>query len=585
MTEIPAPSVDALAVRPALRLRPAIVWAMAAVAILALAIDAWWPEGRIGEASFTAIVALTIASVVALALPRLLAAVVLTGALLAIVRVASELQRQFTDLPLHAYDLITLSTSRPLLAALWSGHRGYALALLAALVATAALAFVAWRLDGTRLRRVHMLVAIPLLVALAWLASIVNGERVHSEIFSERGDIAFFFSSWSETVAALQRGGVMDAAAHASDAPFQMPTSCKTASKPPHIILIHEESVVEPELFPELRYDKSLDPFFRSSDGRLHKLRVETYGGASWLTEFSVMTGLSALSAGSLRNFIQPVMAGKVRDTLPQALARCGYRNIAVYPMLRIFLSFGRFLSGAGVSEILDADDQHAQWPNERDRFYFGNALAALERHLKTSQQPMFAFVETMSAHSAYDYVYMPEENVPGGGPGTPPEMHEYLRRLAMVRTDYNAMKADLDRRFPGERFLIVHYGDHQASVTRPFLGFAADASFEEVMRSGKDAAFITYYAVDGVRYTPPPLPPADVLDVPYLGTVILEAAGLPLSDSFRERKRLMALCEGRYFGCAARGEVREIPPTVDRFRVDGRVLAAPSRPAASPAP
>lgn len=556
MTEIPTVPADAVSAARASRpLWPAIVWALVAAAALALAADAWWPEGRWADALFATTVALTIGGVIAIAVPRLLAALVLTGALLAVLRTASGLKRQLTDLPLHAYDLLTL-TSWPALAALWSSHAVYVLAALGALVAAVAVAIFAWRISSTRLRRAHSLFAIPCLAALAWLAAMANGERMHSEIFSERSDIAFFFSSWSETAEVLRRGQVIEAAARASGAPLRVPASCQPASKPPHIILIHEESVVQPSQFPAIRYDRSLDPFFLSRDGKLHKLRVETYGGASWLTEFSVLTGISALSSGGIRNFVQAVMAGKVRETLPQVLARCGYRNIAVYPMLRIFLSIDRFFTGAGIHEILDAKDQRAEGPNERDRFYFGSALAALDRHLKTSQQPMFAFIETMAAHGSYDYTYMPEENVPGGGPGTPPRMHEYLRRLALGRIDYDAMRAELDRRFPGERFLIVHYGDHQPAVTRPLLGFTEDTSFEEVMRSGNDAAFITYYAVDGVRYTPPALPPAEVLDVPYLGTVILEAAGLPLSDVYRERKRLMALCEGRYHGCASRDAI-----------------------------
>jgi len=150
----------------------------------------------------------------------------------------------------------------------------------------------------------------------------------------------------------------------------------------------------------------------------------------------------------------------------------------------------------------------------------------------------------------------MPEEKVPGGGPGTPPEMHEYLRRLSMARIDYDAMRADLVRRFPGERFLIVHYGDHQPTATLPLLGLSNSTTIEDVMRSGNEAAFITYYVVDGVGYAPPPLPALDRLAVPYLGTVILEAAGLPLSEVYRERKRLMALCNGRYHDCPARGEI-----------------------------
>jgi hypothetical protein len=53
-----------------------------------------------------------------------------------------------------------------------------------------------------------------------------------------------------------------------------------------------------------------------------------------------------------------------------------------------------------------------------------------------------------------------------------------------------------------------------------------------------------------------PPLPAYDPLDVAYLGTVMLEVAGLPLSAAQRERKRLMVACEGRYFGCQPSSEI-----------------------------
>jgi len=56
-----------------------------------------------------------------------------------------------------------------------------------------------------------------------------------------------------------------------------------------------------------------------------------------------------------------------------------------------------------------------------------------------------------------------------------------------------------------------------------------------------------------------PALPQFATLDVPYLGTVILDAAGLPLSDSHRERKRLMLLCKGLYQTCSQRDESSSI--------------------------
>jgi hypothetical protein len=67
---------------------------------------------------------------------------------------------------------------------------------------------------------------------------------------------------------------------------------------------------------------------------------------------------------------------------------------------------------------------------------------------------------------------------------------------------------------------------------------------------------YVTYYAVDALNYKLPPLPDIETLDVAYLGALILKQAGLPLSDSWRERLRLMALCGGRYYGCSRRDEI-----------------------------
>ena len=578
MTEVPIDpaSVAPLAAVPAAarsgrRLKAGAVTAIAVLATVIIAVLSWLPERRLADSLFVAALSLTVGALVALLSRRVLLATVSAVAVLAFVYAAAVIKQDVTDLGLHAYDVVSLLRSRDAIAALWFEHRGYVAGVIVALVAAPLLGWLAWRLDGTRIDRTHALAAALGFAALVWVGAVVRGERLHTEFHYTDHHLTFFFLSWSETIEALWRGHVMEAAPRAPGAKLRVAAGCEAASKPPHIILIHQESVVPPSHFPALRYDISIDPFFRSHDGKLYKLRVETYGGASALTEFSVMTGLSSFSSGGLRYFIQSVMTGKVRETLPQALARCGYRNVAIYPMLRLYLSIGRFFTATGFHQMLDAKDQRAPSANERDSFYFGSALAEMERHFKASRQPLFVFIETMATHGSYDYVYMPEVDVPGGGPGTPALMHEFLRRLSMARMDYDGMRAELARRFPDERFLIVHYGDHQPLATLPLLGFNENASIEEVMRSGNQAALITYYAVDGVRYTPPPLPPVDTLDVPYLGTVILEAAGLPLSDVYRERKRLMMLCNGRYHDCPARNEI----PAFHRRLIDSGIIDA----------
>jgi len=508
------------------------------------------------EALFVTAVMLTFGSLVVVASGSLLLAATLASVSVAIVHVAAYIKQQQTEVLLHAYDVVSFFSSASALTRFWRDHRQYAVATLAVMSLTAIAAGLAYRMDSLRVRRAHPAIAAALFAVMTCIAVGVKGEPRHTEFYFENVYISFFLRSWADTIAALWRGQPLQAAATHDTANLLTPTICEPASRPPNIVLIHQESVVPPEYFPQLSYDRSLDRFFRSYDGQLRKLHVETYGGGSWLTEFSVFTGLSTYAFGSMRQVVQQVMAGKIHDTLPQVLARCGYRNVVFYPMLRHFLGTGRFFEGVGLPKVFDAKDQGATLPNERDRFYYANLITEMQRHFKSSRQPLFAYLETMATHGAYTDTYMPEVDVPGGGRGTDPEMHEYLRRLAMAQIDYAAFRSELVRRFPGQSFLIVHYGDHQPTATWTLHGFGNGTTIEKVMQGGNAAPLTTYYAVDAIGYRPPSLPALDVLDVPYLGTMVLDAARLPLSDAFRARKRLMLLCNGRYSSCPAEDEV-----------------------------
>jgi hypothetical protein len=272
-----------------------------------------------------------------------------------------------------------------------------------------------------------------------------------------------------------------------------------------------------------------------------------------------------------MRQFVQTFTQNKLKDTLPQALERCGYRNVVFYPLQRNFVSNDRFYTSIGLKEIFDMKSQGAKSAQERDRFYYGNALAEMERHFKSSRKPLFTYIQTMSAHWPYDFQFEPEVDVPGGAAETNPEMHEYLRRVSMAKTDFDFLMGELRRRFPGERFLIVHYGDHHPTATRTLLGFDNDTEAEDVALNPDSIGFITYYVTRGVNYRVPAPPQFETLDVAYLGTAMLELAGLPLSDSHRERKRLMELCKGRYYDCKQRDEILAF----HRRLIDSGVMAA----------
>jgi phosphoglycerol transferase MdoB-like AlkP superfamily enzyme len=537
----------------------------------------FWQDEGAAYVVYTAAVTAALVALLTLMSRRVLFASVMVTCIVAMTVAAAAAKRATMNMVVHAYDLFFYLGSLSTLSYLWSDQRRYVVAALAATAAVAILAILAYRLDGTRIPRSWAAAALVLSATLAWGGVQMKGERRHMQFYFENLYVSSFYASWGETAEALWRGALLEADPHSGVAPaFAVPERCEPTAqsspgKPPHIILIHQESVVQPSLFPSLGYDRSVEPFFRSADGTSRRLRVETYGGASWLTEFSLLAGVSTYSFGNMRQFVQTFMQGRLKDTLPQALERCGYRNVVFYPLHRNFVSNDKFYNSIGLREIFDMKAQKARSAQERDRFYFDNAMAEIARHVQASTKPMFAYIQTMSAHWPYDFAFAPEEKVAGGAPGTDPEMHEYLRRLSLAKVDYDYLLKELRRRFPRERFLIVHYGDHHPMATRMLLGYGSETEAEDVALDPESIGFITYYAAQGVNYNVPPLPAYDTLDVSYLGSLILELAGIPLPDSHRERMWLMSLCEGRYYSCSRRGDILRF----HRRLIDSGIVAA----------
>ena len=273
---------------------------------------------------FAVAVTAAIVSFVTLLSRRLLFASVVTSSLVAVVFLVSLEKQATMNMGLHSYDLF-FYLNADTFEFLWGDYRRYVVVVLAALVAAinpgdadlalrhdAALAF-GFGLDLGRCDwqwREH--------------SSLKQARRAARFDFSRKDNsfVSAFYLSWSETWGTLVRGQLMEAAARTALPDFASESQCTPSPKPPHIVLIHQELLVPPSLFPRLQYDRALDRFFLSDDGRLHRLRVETYGGGSWVTEFALLTGISTKAFGDMRMFVQVLMEGRLKETLPQALAK-----------------------------------------------------------------------------------------------------------------------------------------------------------------------------------------------------------------------------------------------------------------------
>jgi len=112
-------------------------------------------EGGPAAIIFATAAAMTLACLIVLATRRLLVATVVISALITTVTIASMLKLRAVNMVLHAYDLVFYLSSSSTLSFLWQDYRGYAVALLAALLVTGLSGCLAYRFDCTRIRRQH----------------------------------------------------------------------------------------------------------------------------------------------------------------------------------------------------------------------------------------------------------------------------------------------------------------------------------------------------------------------------------------------------------------------------------------------
>ena len=86
--------------------------------------------------------------------------------------------------------------------------------------------------------------------------------------------------------------GMFEAAATVRDgctAPAREPASRR--AKPPHILLVHDESSFDIRACPGIKLPQDYGAHFRSFDGKTRSLLVEATGGPTWYTEYNLLTG------------------------------------------------------------------------------------------------------------------------------------------------------------------------------------------------------------------------------------------------------------------------------------------------------
>jgi hypothetical protein len=480
---------------------------------------------------------------------------VMSLAMVAILIQVSELKYKVIWQTVSFVDLMVIDLSSfAYLLAIFPGLTTY---VVIGVAVASGVVMLLWRLDPFRMRRLTAIVgALACLLGLGGLS--VTHPFWPEDIWYPYSHVSNFARSGVDAIVAYTRVGYMESDLMVTDRLKTNPAAaCEPTGKPPHIIMVHDESAFDIRNAPNIRVPQGYGRHFRSFDG-----------GPSWYTEYNVFAGLSARSFGKFSYFVTRIAAGRVERGLPNSLRRCGYRTFSLYPAHGAFMATRTFQASTGVQNFFDRAAMRAR-EVEPDSFYYDTAIKMFER--EREKGPTFFFIYLSANHFPWDYRWRPELTEGWRDLGNRPVVDEYLRRQTLGMREYEQFLERLRRQFPGERFMLVRYGDHQPDFATQILepSLKDDAIIQRLM-ANDPKYYTTYYAIDAINYRPVNISSAlDSIEAPYLPLVVLESAGLPLDPSFAEQKKIFERCKGLFYSCANGAEARRF----NRLLIDAGLI------------
>lgn len=429
--------------------------------------------------------------------------------------------------------------------------------MLAGYVAlVAVLGLYAWQRRDQRWSRKARLAAAVVLVgwcAMAW------GSRHHHlwEVFRDDADcgptktcgvmsrLVYSYSVF-EFAEPLPSG---DPAPFETAAAGVAPLPAPPEVRPDVVVWLHE-STLNPALY---RLDGARLPplgMFRRNphDRAAGLLRVHTFGGKTWLSEFSLLTGLVPADFGGRRTTVFNSVAPQMQRNLVERFEANGYDSLVLMPTMKSFYGAARTYEGLGFDRVLTLRDfpeyDHVkgdEW-DIADSDRLGEAAAKLLREHRRDHpdRPLFLYLLSIKEHAPYSGRTKPLYRLERSG---------VKKSMAGKLTDYVGKLQVLDRGLQRlERELTVgprpalwaYFGDHQAYFEEDSPPLRAKLPSPELL---------TQYRLRSTGATPLQ-ESSPLLDIALLPSLIADSAGLAPDEFFRAQSAMRRLCNGRLGDC-----------------------------------
>ncbi len=278
-------------------------------------------------------------------------------------------------------------------------------------------------------------------------------------------------------------------------------------------------------------------------------LRVHTFGGRTWLSEFSVLTGLVPDDFGGRRNLVFNTVAPRTTTNLVRLMKSNGYRAIVLMPTFKRFYGAGKVYDKMGFDEILTLRDFHEyddvpgdEWDIATSPRLSEAAIKILREHRKgpDAGKPLFLYMLSIMEHAPYSGHFPVAYNLDHAGvtKSLAAKLSDYIAKLKLLSESI----APLDRFLQSDPrpALLCTFGDHQAYFEERQPPYRYNFA---------DPGFVTQYRLRS-NFDAPQVPVYPILDIAYLPSLVADYAGVTRDPHFTALSAMRQLCKGKLDDC-----------------------------------
>jgi hypothetical protein len=265
--------------------------------------------------------------------------------------------------------------------------------------------------------------------------------------------------------------------------------------------------------------------------------------------EYSLLTGVPTSVIGQGGQWPFSSLVTESTWSLAKQLKSIGYRTIAVYPASGSLFNARRAYEMLGFDEFIDIH----QFDPEEDfgaRYVTDAAIARkVMESVSGGSQPVFVMALTMETHGPWSFRDGAGERrhriVSNLSDDSLDVLDDYVHRLRSVERLATTIHEYLEAQ--DRPFVFSLFGDHLPAMFEIF----DEVGFQDDLVPSGDPHFQTPYFVIGNTATDA-LPRERNVDVSFLGSLVLDAAGVDRGEFFRMSSKYREFCSGSFNSCRA---------------------------------